>query len=351
LKYTGKIIALAFPDTFVKLSDERLVSWIVKSGLAGKGDYIKAGHAALVLIENETGNAEYYDFGRYVTPRGKGRVRSALTDVELAIPFKAVLSRTKELQNLHEFLVWLEGNPQKTHGMGRLVASVCDYIDYQKSKAFIQELQEQGSLPYKALPALGKVSSNCSRLVTDTILAGTDQAKIRRCLKRNRIFSPSTVGNVEKSALRGQIHEVLKGHVKPYQGTAFRENITNYFDRDIPSAQNTVLKNHSSTSISAHAQYLSGIGCGAYFLLKEAIANGTRLFQIERFTEHGEQDFIGIFEVDDLAFDSKAPYQFVYDSNCSYCHVEQTSQRFRFDLVERLEGELQSNTINGKDGV
>ncbi len=53
---TGKLIVLAFPDTFVTVTNEWLCKFLPLVGLGTK-EYIKAGHAALVLVENKTGNA------------------------------------------------------------------------------------------------------------------------------------------------------------------------------------------------------------------------------------------------------------------------------------------------------
>ncbi len=331
MSHTGKIIILAFPDTFVRLSQESLLEWMVKLGIVGKGNYIKAGHAAMVLIENATGKAEYYDFGRYVTPDGMGRVRSAVTDVELEIPFKGVVE-DGVLKNLDQFLVWLEAHPEKTHGVGRLVSSVCDPIDYDKARSFIQALHAKGSVPYKAF--YHKEGSNCSRLVTDAILASTNDAKIRRYLLRNKSFSPSTVGNVEKAALTNPVYEVYKGKVMRYTKTAFRENITNYFDRNIPITQNT--KEELKTHLIG-ADYLSGIGSGAYFLLRNDPVFEDSVYEIKRFDDAGNLDFEGLFRVTDMDFDSEFPFKFVYDSNCSYCHVQQGGRIFRMELVKRLK--------------
>ena len=54
----------------------------------GKKDYVRAGHAALVLIDKEKGNLEYHDFGRYITSEPHGRVRGDRHDRELVFPFK-----------------------------------------------------------------------------------------------------------------------------------------------------------------------------------------------------------------------------------------------------------------------
>ncbi|MCK8522175.1 hypothetical protein M0D21_11380 [Aquimarina sp. D1M17] len=328
MKYTGKIISLAFPDTFVRYSDESLLQLLPLFGL-GKNRFIKAGHAAFVLIENKTGKAEYYDFGRYITPQGYGRVRSAITDVELEIPFKAELDSKNSLQNIEEFLIWLEAHPHKTHGDGRLVASVCDYIHYQKAKDFVISVQEKGSVPYKAF---GKEGSNCSRIVTDTILAGTDLGSIRKPLLRNKLFTPSTVGNVEKSSLNNPVYEVRNGKVSIYKGSAFKENMTNYFDKNVPKndeAHNSGLKKDLN-----EAQLLTGIGSSAYFELK--VLNEDNKFEVVRYTEYGEEDFRGVFEVTSGIFDAQKSYQFVYDSNCLYCHLEQENSKIRLDLVQRI---------------
>ncbi len=321
--YTGKIIPLAFPDTFVRFSDEKHAVNALQWLGFGKNGVIKAGHAAFVLIENATGRAEYYDFGRYITPEGKGRVRSAVTDVELEIPFTATFTPDGQLANTEAFLTWLEAHPEKTHGDGRLVASVCDYIDYQKAKAYVTSVQQLGSIPYSTFR---KEGSNCSRIVTDTILASTDVAAIRRPLLRNKLFTPSPLGNVEKAARGNPMYQVANGEVIMYPNSVFRENLVNYFDKNAAIPAPKVY----DVSHLSDAHFLSGIGSGAYFQLG-ATAEG--LFEITRYTVSGVVDFKGMFTTC-AEFDISKPYRFVYDSNCSYCHVVQEGVTIRFDSIE-----------------
>ncbi|WP_025664978.1 DUF6695 family protein [Aquimarina megaterium] len=328
MNYTGKIISLAYPDTFVKHSDEPSTKVLLALGL-GKHSYIKAGHAAFVLIENKTGQAEYYDFGRYITPQGYGRVRSAVTDVELAIPFKAIITPEKKLGNVEEFLLWLEANPDKTHGDGRLVASVCDYIYYEEARDYVLSVQEKGSIPYKAF---GKEGSNCSRIVTDTILASTDYAKIRKPLLRNKLFTPSPLGNVEKAAIGNPIYQVEQGKLHVYPGSVFKENLTNYFDKNIPETKHNQTVRPKEVLKNAH--FLSGTGSSAYFILNKSLEKD--LFEIRRYTEYGKEDFKGLFAVAEGYFNILKSYSFVYDSNCKYCHVEQNGKKIRFELVKRI---------------
>lgn len=325
MKYNGKIIVLAFPDTFVKMSDELMCKLLPLVGL-GTRTHIKAGHAALVLIENGYGEAQYFDFGRYITPKGKGRVRGANTDAELHIPIKA---KVKEgvLENLEELLIWLDAHPEKTHGSGRLVASVCEDVDYEKALNYIHYLQSQGSIPYKAF---GKVGSNCARFVTETILESTDNQAIKRYLKRNKKFTPSTVGNVEKSASENKVYQILHGVITPYNSTALRENLTNYFDKKVPLKQQLA---KDKVVLPAHAQFLDGIGSSAYFAL-EHISKKEAL--VRRFTEFGELDFEGTTRLPKGFYPDK-PYSFVYDSNCLFCTIEQGGTRFRLELTQKKE--------------
>lgn len=323
MKYTGKIIVLAFPDTFVQYSDESSVKFLLALGL-GKNNYIKAGHAAFVLIENKTGVAEYYDFGRYITPKGHGRVRSAVTDIELEIPFKAIITPDSKLSNVEDFLLWLEANPKKTHGDGRLVASVCDYINYEKAKNHVLSIQNMGSIPYKAF---GKTGSNCSRIVTDTILRSTDLVKIKRPLLRNKLFTPSPLGNVEKAALGSPIYQVENGNLQVYTGSVFKENLTNYFDKKIPKGKTSNVKKQSNNLDRAH--FLSGTGSSAYFILKESLEED--VFEITRYTEYGEEDFKGLFVAKETKLNPRQEYRFIYDSNCLYCYVEQNGNKIRLE--------------------
>jgi len=99
------IIVLAWPDVFVSSTGE-LYDPIFKSlGIQKSGKY-KAGHAALVLINRKDKSLEFFDFGRYITPDGKGRVRGAKTDPEVAIPLLAEI-KNNQIQNLDEILIWL----------------------------------------------------------------------------------------------------------------------------------------------------------------------------------------------------------------------------------------------------
>jgi hypothetical protein len=322
LKYTGKIIALAFPDTYVRGSTELICKLLPYLGLGTK-QYIKAGHAALLLIENKTGSVRYFDFGRYITPPGHGRVRSAETDAELLIDFKAIIDAKGALQNIDEMLQWLDASPRKTRGSGRLLASVCDTINFERAETFILNLQERGSIPYGVFE---KEGSNCSRLVAESLLNATDDTHIIKRLKFNKLFTPSTVGNVEIAATNGVVYEVFDGKIKHFKGTALKENLTNYFDKkNLP-----VLGPHNKLIIPGHWHELKGIGSTAYF---EVVPSDLpkHHFRIKRFNEFLDLDFDGVYLSSD--FNIKESYIVTYDSHCKFCHVLQGNKKIKMNCV------------------
>lgn len=327
MKATGKIIAIAYPDTFVKMSTEFVCKVLPFLGIGTK-EYIKAGHAALIIIDNKTGAARYYDFGRYVTPPGKGRVRGPNTDNELHIPFKAKLDKEGNLANTGQFLLWLDAHPHKTHGSGRIIASVCDTINYNDSITYINQLQTKGSIPYGAFDKQG---SNCARFVTDAILAGNHHSSISKALRWNKLFTPSTVGNVEKASLDNDVYEVINGVVEIYKGTALKENLSNYFDKKVPSG----LHLQKKLIIPCHFLTLEGVGSSAHF---EFITNEVlpkNHFRIKRYNEQLEEDFDGVYFSNE--FNSCISFDIVYDSHCAYCHILQKDKKIKLTLVASFQ--------------
>ena len=331
MKHSGKIIVLAYPDTYVTMSTEWVCKLLPLFGLGTK-EYIKAGHAALVLVENRTGALHYFDFGRYVTPKGHGRVRGANTDAELSIPITGQLSNKNTLQNLEEILIWLDANPQKTYGEGRLLASVCDAINFEKAETFIHELQQKGSIPYGAFQKKG---SNCARFVTDTLLAATTDQKIIKTLKHNKKFTPSTVGNVEKASTQKKVFQVRNGLVEEFNGTALKENLSNYFHKKRPAVQDThLLETQEKFSKDASFQKLSGTGSDAWFKVVSAHLPPYH-FNIQRYNNKGEMDYNGVYVSSD--FDPTLPFQFTYDSHCGYCHILQLGKKIKLEGVGSLQ--------------
>lgn len=323
-KHQSSIIVMAFPDSFVALSTEKAAKIAPYLGLGNKHG-IKAGHAALCTVDHETGEVHYYDFGRYITPHGYGRVRSAKTDHELVVPIKAEII-DNEIKNIREILLWLEAHPEKTHGDGMLVASLCSDINKEKAQNFIDAIHTKGSIPYGVFVKNG---SNCVRFVHDTLRASCENKRTLQNLGWESLITPSPLGVVSRSANMNHVYTVLNGEIKirkPYSTIGSWKYL---FEK--PEAKKESLYTCNIENVC----YLTGIGSSAYFKLETTKTSNEYL--ITRFTDKGDIDCQNIFTTKDNSFDPKQNYNFVYDSNCNHCHIQQGEKTYRFDIKKDLD--------------
>ena len=152
------IIVLAWPEGETTAAG----AWY-DSFCATNGKY-RVGHSALILINSENKELLYFDFGRYHTPTGFGRVRDRETDPDIGIPISAKIENNR-IKNLEEILVHTK-NKKANHGEGKLYASVLKNVNFISSYRFAKKIQEKGIIPYGPFVPKG---SNCSRFVSATI--------------------------------------------------------------------------------------------------------------------------------------------------------------------------------------
>jgi hypothetical protein len=324
---TGIILSLAYPDTIVRISDEKLVPYL-KYINVGCENYVRAGHAALVLIEIESGRLEYFDFGRYTCPLGYGRVRGKVTDNELDFPLTAEI-KDGQLINVNEILTFLATHPDLTHGEGKLVASVCNAINYEKARTYIMELQLNDFVRYGAFIKKG---SNCSRFVTDTLIASITIKEKKNKLIKSKRFTPSTVGNVVIADTEQLVYEVSEsGIISEFKSTPKAENRRCFLDKLKGFEPNLIgnIKPKYVSGIADHAQWLEGIGAGAWFELNET--EKTSEFNYKRISPKGNIDVNDIFRIVESGFNYREGYKFIHYSNCKFFHIEQAGSIYRFE--------------------
>lgn len=329
---SGIILTLAYPETIVMVADEWYSSYLRFLGV-GKKNYVRAGHAALVLIDKTTGVLEYHDFGRYITPIPNGRVRGRDIDHELEFPIKAKIKEDK-IQNLEEILQFLATHPKLTHGDGKLIASACNVIDYDKARSHITRMQNRHFIRYAAFV---KNACNCARFVTDSLIASVTDFNIKKRLKKSKWFTPSTIGNVVIADTENCIYEVSEtGEISNYQSSVKKDNRRYFLDRLQDHSPNFIgtlepkqveVKNH-------HAQWLDGIAAGAWFELH--VTDIVHEYRFRRISPHGNIDVDGLYKVDKECFKYDEAYSFVHYSNCAFYHIEQHKTIYRFDLIKRL---------------
>lgn len=329
----GIILTLAYPETIVMHPQEWYARFL-RFAFVGNKKYVRAGHAALVLIDKSTGILEYYDFGRYVTSLGYGRVRSHVTDFELIIPIRAKIEN-QQITNLDDILKFFATQPKLTHGDGRLYASVCNAISYQKAKRFINSIQNEGFVRYGVF---NKSATNCSRFVTDTLIQSVTCKNVKSKLIKSKWFTPSTISNVVVSDTENQVYVVSQlGEFSKFNSTIRKENRRMFLDvlkGYKPSLIGTLEPKHNDV-IKSHAQWLNGIGTGAWFEIYGL--DTTQLFRYRRISPYGNVDCDGVYRLTSEGFDINSSYTFVHYSNCKFFHIEQHGKTFRFEFQKNYD--------------
>jgi len=178
------IITLAWPEGMVKAAG----AWY-DNILSQDGEY-RVGHSAIALINSTTKKVHYFDFGRYHTPEGYGRVRDIETDQDIAV-IDAEISENK-IANIDEILLYLS-QMNATHGEGKMYASVLSNVDFKLAFNKAKGIQKKGMLPYGPLVRPG---TNCSRFVAKVINASGPSLIKKLRLKYPFCISPSPKRNV-----------------------------------------------------------------------------------------------------------------------------------------------------------
>jgi hypothetical protein len=182
------IIVLAWPEGKVTAAG----AWYDPL-FATDGKY-RVGHSALILVNSENKELFYFDFGRYHTPPGLGRVRDKETDPDIGIPISAEIEDNR-IKNIEEILVHTK-NKKANHGEGKLYASILNNVNFISSYRFAKKIQEKGIIPYGPFVPKG---SNCSRFVSATIRKSNPNLIKNLRLRFPFSLSPSPKRNVSIS--------------------------------------------------------------------------------------------------------------------------------------------------------
>jgi len=224
--HKGIIIAISWPETLVVKEGKWYDMPMTFLGFV-KNNYYKVGHAAMLLIDNENGNVEYFDFGRYHTPLKMGRVRSVVTDPDLEITTRAQFDEYGGISNLENILLEVDTMPT-SHGDGKALASVLTEVDYNKALNKINAIQQKGAVDYGPFALKG---TNCSRFVAQVSRHATNNWIVKTLLTIPYTVTPSPRSNIRVIKNTVGYYEVEEGNVllKPAYLT------TKIFRRKLPA--------------------------------------------------------------------------------------------------------------------
>jgi hypothetical protein len=319
IKHTGFAIALAWPATLCKQPNswyDMPLRWL---GI-NKNWFYKAGHAALVLIDDKEQKCHYFDFGRYHAPFNYGRVRSAVTDHDLAVrTIPRISNDGLRIENFRDILDELQHN-KACHGDGKLYASYCR-INVELAWQKILQLQDSCPLPYGPFVRGG---SNCSRFVKDAIVAGKPHWRQAFRLRYLVPFTPTTLNNVNSLKSKTVIPALVKT-----TGVDFSKKLSK------DQLKSTLPAPPRHPAIPENAQWLSGEGAGSWFHIAED-GDG---YIISRFRPEGKIECKSRFDIGQgQVFNTGLKYIFIHLSHCNQVRIKQNGQVFDFHRLatERL---------------
>jgi len=319
--YHDLALVLAWPDQTAR-GDERWMAMLKQAGIV-KNLNFKVGHAAIVLVHRSTGALQYYDFGRYITPRGYGRARSAASDPRLELTTLATFNTQGHISNLHVILDELHQKEYATHGKGRLFFSVAERICYRSANRFAQQVVERGPIKYGAI-APG--NNSCSRFVAQILSAGLPAGTpARRRISLPETIKPSPMSNVVNASSDKTVYCFQKGTLSPrkmgrlqslrFQWNLLQQNLSATKARALPCDDNpgNVGEPDRPLTVPESAQWLGGIGEGAWYALERA-AGG---LMVVKYAVSGSEDY-RISCVASCPVNVDKPYRFTY-----HCHHQQ----------------------------
>jgi hypothetical protein len=91
-----------------------------------------------------------------------------------------------------------------------------------------------------------------------------------------------------------------------------------------------IIASKKVNTIPDKAQWLGGTGVGSWFILEKE----GKSYRIKRFSEEGNLECSGLFELQTQGFDILKHFQFTYLSHCQQCNILQNKTEYKFKLIE-----------------
>lgn len=329
MDFNDFIIPLAWPEAPVRTAGGPYDKFLEKFKLYKNG-YYKAGHAAFLLVNSTNGEVDYFDFGRYISPDKNGRARSKHTDPEVALEIKAIV-KNGEITNFEDILLHIS-NHNHTHGDGTLYAGIQKKINYDRALEFINQVQAPPYLPYGPFVVGG---TNCSRFVAQTI-AYAKKGKGWKFVYP-WYFTPAPLGNIFYSSEK-KLYKVKNNTIQLLQVKGERKQFNfmkeimmfkpNETTPDASTAHlNKVEAPKERLNASEKAQWLGGIGAGAWYEITETKSTGIK---VKRVQGNGHIDFDFWFEGPTNQLDTEKPYKFLFGSHGKNIIIKQGDNTINF---------------------
>lgn len=339
--YQDLAVVIAWPDQ-TAYGDEAWMSIFKKLGIV-KNLNFRVGHAAIVLVHRASGRLSYYDFGRYVAPRGYGRARSVATDPRLSLDTVAKITKDSRIANLKEILAEIEEISHATHSEGRIFCSVAKDLSYGAATEYAQSVLDAGLIKYGAF---ARANKSCSRFVAKVLLAGyAPKHPAKRHVFVPECLKPSPMSNVVNSTTERTVFCYYRGQFEQLTMDRYRSFIFqlrlighNFFskkaallpcDKLVPGL---IDEPERPSLLPECTQWLGGINEGAWFsLAQDAMLSDS--YTITRFNSFGEVVY-HVSCLTDKTIDPRKPFQFTYHCDYNAHTILQGKDMIRFRTIK-----------------
>ncbi len=336
--YNDLVIIVAWPDATMR-GDERWMMFFKKLGLV-KNLNFKVGHTAVILVDSQTKDLLYYDFGRYISPRGHGRARSVESDPRLRLDTKAEIDAGNKIRNLKEIIVELDSLREVTQGVGRIFFSVAEGVSIQLARQYADGLVRAGSSPYGAV---ARGNNNCSRFITRLLIKASQKYHFFHSIRYPETIKASPMSNVVNVRADRRIYSYEEGEgmrfLRMNRFASFwfllrqlKDNVSSRLAALLPDDEiiGAMEAGARPGQLPETAQWLGGVGEGAWYTLEAYDHHGH--FLVSRFTGQGEQEYSQVFYTQE-PFDAQRPFQIAYDSHLLFTTVQQEGRRIRLHAI------------------
>jgi len=329
-KDLGWAIVVVWPDTTIP----GINSWyepLLLFMFFGRRYGYKCGHTAILLISSETREIQFYDFGRYITPKSKGRLRGNITDPLLIFPFKAKLSEDGELQNQNQILDHLY-TLGATYNNGRRICSPKPYrINFKKADERIIQFRNMGIVPFGPFYLRG---SNCSRFVNRILYEGSCNSYDKWLLQFVLIVIPTPYGNVWPITSKGSVLMKNEEGIASSKLTIWQV-ISAVFTMISFSFYNGPKEIEKEIEIAPDSKQIGFGKTGAWFTIEKHVTDLEEgLYGIKRYYADKHPYGQGIYDVSPDGFDIEQSFEITFPSHSSECSVIQNGVVFKFRVVK-----------------
>lgn len=320
--YEDFALVLAWPDQTAR-GDEPWMALLKRVGIV-KNLNFRVGHAAIILVQRSSGSLFYYDFGRYITPRGYGRARSAASDPRLALSCRAEFDGYGRINNLDTILAELHKKEYATHGGGRLFFSVADRLCYAAAARFALRMVEGGPVKYGAL---ARGNNSCSRFVAQILLNGLQAGhSARKWIGFPETIKPSPMSNVVNASPDKIVYCYHKGKLQRFQMgrrqslkfqlSLLRDNLSTAKAKRLPCDRKpgNMKEPKRPSSVPPEAHWLGGIGEGAWYAVEGS--PGPESLMVVKYGMDGNEEYRTSCSASQPVNPAQ-PYRFTY-----HCHYQ-----------------------------